>query len=333
MDCDVAIVGAGPAAACTAIRCASLGLSVLVLGRPMSRGPAHAEPVESAQPRIHPLLARIGAQAALREAGVSHFAAIDRGGVSESVGSLDQDGAPGVHLLRSKFDLALLKEAVNRGAAWEPSEWVTDIGMTPEGPILRLRSGRSIRARAVADGSGAHGRRLSRQDAFDTRSAELLSWTGVLVPVNDNTRPCPTTPQFIEGERGWTWLANELPSRVTFTRLGLVGSPLPPMPTLMGWAPLSRPRARRVTWQIARTIGTEEVLRLGDAAARLDPGLGQGLLNALTDGCLAADTLVACVARPELRSILVARYAEIVRQRFVNNERRLRSAYAALGID
>jgi flavin-dependent dehydrogenase len=93
---------------------------------------------------------------------------------------------------------------------------------------------------------------------------------------------------------------------------------------------IRRRAAWNVSWRLARPVAGRGWLLAGDAAGRLDPAWGQGLVSAVASGIAAGRAAAACLADPARESLYLAAYdgwfadrvhqaAATLRQRYTDN--------------
>ena len=85
-------------------------------------------------------------------------------------------------------------------------------------------------------------------------------------------------------------------------------------------------------WRLYRPVCKEGVVLCGDAAGILDPAAGQGILNALWSGMIAANAVVSCLQQPELEAFNLARYDDWFVRQYEEKAAILKSYYEEHGI-
>ena len=157
LECDVAIVGAGPAGAATAIALAREGVDVLVVDA--QRFPRFKPCGEFMSPQCLPLLEELGAADALRAAGARevrgmHLQGWGRGarGAFVDVGSARAPCDFGWALRREEFDHVLLEHARAAGARVVEGLRMRALLRSGDGAVIGFegsdREGRPARVRA-----------------------------------------------------------------------------------------------------------------------------------------------------------------------------------------
>ncbi|HZV70769.1 MAG TPA: hypothetical protein VFG10_14540 [Saprospiraceae bacterium] len=85
-------------------------------------------------------------------------------------------------------------------------------------------------------------------------------------------------------------------------------------------------------WRLFRPVCSEGLVLCGDAAGILDPAAGQGIFNALMSGMQAANTIVKCIANPNLAAFHLAQYDDWFVKQFEMKVKQLRLYYEEHGI-
>ncbi|MFO0891818.1 MAG: FAD-dependent monooxygenase [Isosphaeraceae bacterium] len=313
---DAVVVGAGPAGAMSAVVLAGSGASVLLVDR--AAFPRYKVCGCCVNPR---------ALATLREAGQGGL--VDRlGGVPLSRFTLGCGGrratisqALGVAVSRAAFDAALVSAAEERGATFAP-ETTASLGpaTSPDFRELRLRAdgrSRTVRGRFVVSATGladtlreALGGGAS-EDAARAHRADHGSkiGAGVVVPGVPGIYPegeiamaCGRDGYvgLVRLEDGSLNLAAAMAPEAVRRGGGIgplaarileqAGFPMIPDLEALPWKgtpPLTR---------AARTVASNRVFRVGDAAGYVEPFTGEGMAWALAAGATLAGILVESLA-------------------------------------
>lgn len=339
---DVLIVGGGPAAAAAAITCRRSGLSTRLVtkdddpaaftGAAEPRG--GPRPLESMHPGVETLLEHLGAREALARATVATYESILTGEAPRNLSPDQAQSWQGAHVNRTEFDRALLGTARACGA--EIIHGIAVDGVVAEGPRItaaRAGDGRTLSARWLIDASGRRGT-LGRLLGFERRvlSSPLTAWTGIARIDKESNEGAP--PRFVPDQQGWSWLTQPVGSHVTWTRLvpTKTSMPLPP-PELSSSPTVGRIRASNVQWRVFRPLAAPGVVLCGDAGGILDPACGQGVLNALYSGIMAATCLAQSTRDPSREAWYLASYDQWFMERFEFTARTLRDYYETLGIE
>jgi flavin-dependent dehydrogenase len=331
-DCDVIVVGGGPAGCSTAIGLRSHGLTVTIVEPAIERGTRIGETVP---PEIGTLLERLGVSEAFERQ--NHLPSDGRKsawGTSEltySDGFCNALGG-GWHLDRAAFETMLLEQALDRGARLARARAV-DIGALPDGGwhVVAAAAGipTVLRTTLLVDATGAAARVSRKLGAGRLEADRLLCAYAVFEGLDEDATPNLT---LVESECDGWWYVSPLPrgramaaffgdARVFRSRrLAEAGS----------WYEFAR-RTKHVLAALGaapapaeiRTVATAsqcldrpagaDWVAVGDAAAALDPLCSAGLALALRSGLDAADSLAL---RRDGDATATARYAADVQKRF-----------------
>jgi flavin-dependent dehydrogenase len=336
---DVAVIGGGPAGSTAAALLSASGRRVILFEK--ERFPRfHIG--ESLLPFNTDLFRRLGVEEWLEKESVKKWGAqlISSDGSQRRLVSFRDGMVPGYpsayHVLRSRFDEMLLRNAARRGAEiHEGAAVVEAVPSSREGCSLTVRSSegdlRRYRARFLLDASGrdaflASRRNLRRMTPHLKKAAVYAHYEGVVRPEG----PAAGDIVLVILRNGWFWMIPLTPER---TSVGLVtdgtilkGSRLPPAELLeeaLRRCPAARERtagARRVSETFTasdysyrcRQMAGDGYLLLGDAAAFIDPVFSTGVWLAMSSGELAADFLHRALGgngRPaDLSAAAFARY-------------------------
>lgn len=314
MNFDVIVVGGGPAGCAAAVTCKQQGLHTLILAGNSAnklQGPFETYAAESVHPGIVSLLKPLQASSCIDAAVRGYYKRILAGETYNHLGHDEHGEWEGYHIDRKSFDNALLKTALQQEIDVLEEDAV-DVSVSDKNHITVFTgTGGSFTCRWLIDASGYRSftsKKLGFKETF--YSPPLVSWTGV----SDKVYPGhpfieEKTARFIPHANGWTWLAPELNGRCSWTRLETKGkqSFLPPQ-ELSGFPVIGNIKKANRRWRVYRPLCTEGVILCGDAAGVLDPAAGQGILNALHSGIMAAKTVTSCIALPNLTAIYLAQY-------------------------
>lgn len=315
MECDVAILGAGPAALATALtlRRHDPTRTILVLaGSPGTRGKIG----ETLPPGAQAVLRSIGVwEAFLASAPLPAYGTCAAWGSNqlESHEFIFHPENRGWHLDREIFDQSLAAEAERLGVTvWRdalPSRWrrvdgrwVGDISGVSNSPLQRAEL---ISARFVVDATG-------RRAAFATSQGAARLISDRLVAIFVSFRPSASAPMrdtyaLVEAcAEGW-WYSSLLPDgrlivafmtdadlartqRVKQPEVWLAAAQRAPhtYERIQTAMPEGAPQVRGADSMILDQLTGEDWLATGDAAWTLDPLASQGVLKALQQGKLAA---------------------------------------------
>jgi flavin-dependent dehydrogenase len=346
LDCDVIVVGGGPAGSAAAACLARAGRSVIVFER--DRFPRfHIG--ESLLASVNDVLVAIGAEGLVRQAGfpqkwgatfLSADGSIERYadfGVAPDVRAPQTWQVP-----RERFDELLLRHAASSGADVRERHRVLDVTFDDHGVTASVQSPdggtRAVHAQAIIDASG-RGALLSRKLGLRVDEPRLSS-----IAVFSHYSGVPRQPGRRAGDirivaradLGWFWL---IPISDELVSVGVV---LPRtavqalLPTLEHGALLERAiaetpavarlldRARR-EWPVrvekdfsfrSRAYAGDRWVLVGDAGSFLDPVFSTGVAIALESGLEAAQAIADGLTAGDLSVRRFARFARRQRQRY-----------------
>jgi len=329
MEYDVVIIGAGPAGCATAIHCRSQGLRTLIVSS--KKTPVEKEavlPSESIHPGVATLLQQLDASHCIGIASRGTYQGIESNGQRNAFGEDENGPWEGHHINRAMFDAGLLEVAKKKGTVWA-EETVVDI-ITNVGQVATVitKQGQHFSCKYIIDAGGMQSI-ASKKAGFKKvfYSPPLFTWTGVAIG-NLNRRSAGNFTQFIPHKNGWTWLAPESNGRCTWTRLETKGDQLfTPPEALKNHEQIGNIKKTNRRWQVSRPACKEQIILCGDAAGVIDPAAGQGILNALLSGIMAATAAYSCISKPDFEAFYLAKYDDWFFSRYSENVEKLKQFY------
>lgn len=274
----------------------------------MPAGARHNSPMQSLHPKARPLLEQLGAASVLGACTEALFDRIYSGSACHTFSAYGPLSVFGYHVNREKFDQGLLNIAMQAGIPVHfgaVSDAIVDNGHVVG---VLTRSGTELHARAVIDATG-YARVLARRLGHGARpcSPPLVVHTGLI----DAGAPFPMrgATRFEGRTDGWSWFATASSGALTWTSLHVRSAPHDA--TTAELARRSVPGSVSTfdaSWKLTRPLAVRGVLVAGEAAGRLDPAWGQGIVNALESGIAAAQTVLDSAASPGLAAWLCAEY-------------------------
>jgi len=307
---DAVVVGAGPSGSAAATLLASGGLTTILLAG--SRKP-HRHWTETVPASLGAMLPKLGLAA----------------DSLPSVGTLCRwhgTEQASFHVDRAAFDAMLRQAAIDAGARLVELKAASMIHLGGKVAGVQTASGQAIRCRMVIDATGSRAQ-LSRRLASEWRdlSPPLVAWRGEVrgVPMgmaDDEAR-------FVSRADGRMLLATWR-GRTTWTFVGQAPEE-PDLPSEIAALPVTiRSMAWNCGWRIARPVAGPGWVLAGEAAGRLDPTWGQGLLSAMTSGVAAGRAVCACLADPDNEAIYLASYDGSFVDSIIEAAESLRSRHA-----
>jgi flavin-dependent dehydrogenase len=340
-DCDVAVIGGGPAGSTAAALLAERGFRVALFEK--DRHPRfHIG--ESLLPANLPLFERLGVAAEIRAIGMekrgAELVSPEHAQPTRLDFALAWDRSLNFayQVRRSQFDEILLRNAGRKGARVIEGCRVSDVGFLPEGGAqlqVRHDDGTEERwhARFVADASGREtflGARLAgkRRDPRHNSAAVYAHFRHA----RRHEGPCAGDISIFWFEHGWFWF---IPLADGVTSVGAVVWPYylksrrkPVNEFLADTIALCPALAARLaeaerlgdaeatgnySYSCERTHGPGYVL-LGDAYTFVDPVFSTGVMLAMSSAVHGAQAVEVCLRRPHEARAALARFDREVRR-------------------
>jgi flavin-dependent dehydrogenase len=322
---DVAVIGGGPAGSTIAALLAERGRSVVLLEK--ARHPRfHIG--ESLLPLNMPLFERLGVADEMQRIGMAKYGAEfvspwhGEPVTFDFANAIDKSYPSAYQVRRSDFDEILFRNAARKGATALEECRATSVQFNRDGALVCARdvNGEELRwqAKFVVDASGrdtllANQSKTKRRNKKHNSAAIYGHFTGA-----------SRLPGKAEGnislfwfEHGWFWF---IPLSDGTTSVGAVCWPYymssrktDPEQFFLNTIALSPALAARLTnahlaspvtatgnysYEVERAAG-ENYLLLGDAFTFIDPVFSTGVLLAMQSAFTGADTVEACLDRPE----------------------------------
>ncbi|MEX2150086.1 MAG: NAD(P)/FAD-dependent oxidoreductase [Steroidobacteraceae bacterium] len=333
-ECDVLVIGGGPAGSTTAAFLGRRGRSVMLLER--DRHPRfHIG--ESLLPANIPILQRLGVLEAVRGIGVlklgADFSTADGAGFNVFRFSRALGGTPGFafQVKREEFDELLFKHAAAQGVDAREGVRVRDLEFSAEGVTARAESADGsamiVRARYLVDATGRDaflgGRLCIRRKHPRHQSAALFAhFRGVIPRAGDDSGNI----SIYSHDHGWAWM---IPLREGVFSVGIVADPQllksrreSPgeflKKTLDGIAGANERMAGATVIgnlhatgnysYLCRTLTGPRWLMAGDAGAFVDPIFSTGVFLAMRSAERAAELVDRVLDEPQLEKRLQRAY-------------------------
>lgn len=273
---DAIIVGGGPAGLSAAIQFAAKGRSVMVIER---RSTTPDGPGETLHPGIEPIFGKLGVkEAMLARATMRHDAiVIDRGGDLETV-PYGRDWR-GFQLRRRALNQGLRERFEQFGGDYRNGVQALELTSSDGDHRLQTKDG-IIQGRWLLDASGMAGwldRRLG--SSLDAASIPIHLRYGYRATKEDDG----ASPRLLLKNKSWSWQAPLGDGETAWVDCSAGRS---------FFEHTSDFRGADGTWRLSRTPAGTSSFRIGDAACRLDPSNGHGVLRAMMSGMMAAHLAV-----------------------------------------
>ncbi|MEM7043486.1 MAG: FAD-dependent oxidoreductase [Pseudomonadota bacterium] len=272
-DVDAVVVGGGPAGLSAAITLAKAGRSVMVLEKSKD---APGGPGETFHPGIEAIFDQLGIGDAMRaDASARHLAVIvERAGHREIVAY--ENGWRGFQIRRRRLIRHLARRLENVGGEISRGNSARKLDQTLDRNIVETEDG-SFRSRWLIDASGMAGW-LDRRRATSMQIVSEPIW--LRYGYDATTVSDGTLPRLRIDDGRWIWRA-PLGDGETAWVTCRQGQPfIDRMP--------DGARGADGTWCLSRQPAGSGYFRVGDAACRLDPSNGHGVLRAMMSAIMAA---------------------------------------------
>lgn len=351
-DCQVAVVGAGPAGSAVAFFLARAGLDVLLIDR--SEFPRDKTCGDALSPRALSVMEAMGALAEARALGQEiqsvRFVSSDGTELSSNLSPCPRHPANALILPRLTLDDLLRRRALAAGARFLGETHV--VHLRPAGASVELETkegGGAFRARAAVLATGARTSLLQASGVLRRQPSFVVAARGYF---DGLVRPRRQIDFHFDGVPlpGYGWVfptgegtanvgAGTLGASAAFDRLGRNPRRLfdgfvdiPPLRAELGSGrpvgpvksyPLRMDFARAPTW-------APRVLLAGEACGLVNPLTGEGIDYALESGRMAAEFLVEVLLAGEPRPTVWREYDRRLRRRFQRQFRfteRMRRVY------
>ena len=340
-ECDVLVIGGGPAGSTAAALLAEKGYRVVLIEK--ARHPRfHIG--ESLLPANLPLFEKLGVAEQVKAIGMEKWAAEfvspchDHKQAFYFADAMDKSMPHAYQVQRAEFDEILIRNAERKGAHVIEGCRVTDVEFLPQdqGAVLRTQyedgKVQSWRARFLLDASGRdtflgnHFKAKTRNEKHNS-TAIYAHFSGV----RRNEGKAEGNITIFWFDHGWFWF---IPLSNGNTSIGAVTWPyylktrkkplaeffmdtIALCPALMerleGARMVSKPEATgNYSYVCDRTHGANYLL-LGDAYTFIDPVFSSGVMLAMHSAFVGAEAVDHCLAHPENAKAALKRFDKIMR--------------------
>ena len=341
-DCDVLVIGGGPAGSTAAALLAERGYRVTLLEK------AHHPRFhigESLLPANLPLLEKLGVAEAVKAIGMEKWGAEfvspwhDHKQVFEFADAMDKSMPMSYQVRRAEFDEILIRNASRKNARVVEGCQVRDVNFLPDNAGAMVQachedgSTETVRARFVLDASGRDtflGNRLKAKQRNKKHSSTAIY--GHFSGAERNQGKDEGNITIFWFEHGWFWF---IPLADGTTSVGAVTWPYylkmrnkKPLEqflqeTIALCAPLSaRLKNAQLTAPVEatgnfsyvcdRTHGSNYLL-MGDAYAFIDPVFSSGVMLAMQSAFVGADTVDTCLRHPKQAAAALKKFDNTMR--------------------
>ena len=289
---DVIVLGAGPAGLAAAITARQNGLETLVMER---RPQAAIRPGESLHPGLEPPFKQLGISKDIERLKLHRNRGhrVQKGAAEAFIPYGADESGPwyGYQLRREDLNRILSDRAEQLGAT-VLYDCPPTAPLVEGGGVRGIRSARAARAardefrsQITIDATGSR-RWLARKLGLETLFGSPRLFASYCY---ESCRDAPDNPVFSYRSQGWGWRAKIGEGELAVVDLDLSGAQVPQRPA----------RGADVTWEKVPASAGPGYFLVGDAAGKLDPACGNGVLRAFMTAMLAASTAAAIIADPE----------------------------------
>ncbi len=330
-ECEVLVLGAGPAGSSCAIQLLKAGHQVTILDR--TKFPRHA-PGETLHPGVEALLIQLEVLDKVLDSNFIRHQGIEniRNGLSDYEAYNKEENWKGFQLFREEFDTILLNKAIELGADFHDGVNPAKVNHSDEVITSIETSTQKFEADYFIDATGKRAWLANKlKIKFEEHSSKLIAYYGYV----RNSRLNPINPKIVWDDKGWTWISQIKENLIAWVRLNLRKHEridIDWIPEdLYGGEPLGKRKAVDVTWRKAQTCCKENCFLVGDAAFVLDPGSSHGVLKAIMSGIMVAHLIKKSTSHT--KSVIQNHYNEWINEQFNSDIYQLKEMYKEFGIN
>ena len=278
----VLVVGSGPAGTSAAITARRYGLAVALIAPTRSKSNVR---VETLHPGIEPLLRQLDVWDMFDKALISSYTEVESQDAEgkrhrEPLGEDEQGSWHGYHIDRTRFDETLINRAQEAGVDMIHNQTARRV-LQRDGALIGVRTNmQTIEARYIIDATG-RSNWLARQLNITLRQDSERLYASCSRVKSPDDRSTHHITSFSFEDNGWTWRAPLSEREVAVTKIrrhpekakGHYGAD--------------------VTWTLNTNPSGHGYFCIGDAACRLDPSAGHGVLRAIMSGTMASHSIAS----------------------------------------
>ncbi|MGJ1508175.1 NAD(P)/FAD-dependent oxidoreductase [Sphingobacterium siyangense] len=331
-NCDVIILGAGPAGLSAAASLHAVGLRVVVIDYAKKNVQCEG-PIESIHPGVLSQLEYLGLATNIETSFRGKYSFISDGIKTNSLNPYTDEIWNGHHICKTNFNLLLRHNLMEKGVIIKQSFTKPIIEHDNSGTISVFAEREQYKGSFLIK---ATGRKRGEQTKFNCiltkHSPDCLVASGIQSKINIDYR-AHDIAYFLPYKTHWIWLSLLSDGRQCWTAVFRksdwklnIAEELPiDLSTADRWA--------NVAWEFASQPVLPGTLSCGDSFALLDPASGKGIFHAIESGVMAAKAIEKIIRYPlEERDIKIA-YENWGRVRFSRASRQLKESYDELGIN
>ena len=341
-DCDVLVIGGGPAGATAAALLAERGYAVTLLEK------AHHPRFhigESLLPANLPLLEKLGVADEVKAIGMKKWGAEfvspwhEHKQVFEFADAMDKSMPMAYQVRRSEFDEILIRNASRKNARVVEGCQVQEVNFLPENAGASIKAKHedgaveTVHARFVLDASGRDtflGNRFKTKKRNKQHNSTAIF--GHFAGAQRNVGKTEGNITIFWFEHGWFWF---IPLADGITSVGAVAWPYylktrkkqpleqflmetialcPPLNQQLQNAQLTAPAQATGNFSYAceRSHGSNYLL-LGDAYTFIDPMFSSGVMLAMNSAFVGADTVDTCLRQPQQAAAALKKFDHTMR--------------------
>lgn len=331
LNADIVVVGGGVTGIAAALTAHRSGFDVLmVTEQPLRESPV-GEPLQSIHPGADSLFEQLGLQHAFNCASKGIYKSI-KVGESKMPFSITEGACAGNHISRFLLNHESMKVVVDNGIRVLSGSRV--IGLENRNKIthLRLADGNLVCSRYVIDASGKNSpfhRMLELRRLIFSPPFFVHSYVGEDI-LNGYDKDIA---YFIPNTSGWSWLAFGKDGTHTWTRLQVKEAGKMTGLKKETTTYHQRDHIANLQWQLRTPLFRSKVILAGDSAGIIDPAAGQGILNGVLSGMMAAQTACGCLETSTKADQFLLAYENWFSVQYLKKVDALRVRYGQLGIN